>query len=304
VLQTAYDLKRSFYELHFLEEQLRINRENLALLNELERIARAQSEAGKVTLQDVLRAQIERDRVATNIVNLKDSRHPKYTAFKAALGLHRGDDDPPVPRYFAPTDLALGDDDLLRIAFERNPRLKQLESEIRATQAEIALAYKQNVPDFSLGLMADVKANPTLFRPLAGMTLPIWRDKVAAGIALARAGQLAAEARLNQQQIALTVALAERSFAYRELTRNLRLLNEQLIPKARMSVEIARAGYLSGTISFFNLIDAERQQLGLQLEAVEAQTRREIVLAELSLLIAGVPPAGAPLLETASNADS
>jgi outer membrane protein TolC len=62
-------------------------------------------------------------------------------------------------------------------------------------------------------------------------------------------------------------------------------------------VAIAQAGYLSGTIDFFNLIDAQRQKLALQLEEVEARTQREIVLSELSLLIAGVPPPGAPLLE-------
>jgi hypothetical protein len=36
--------------------------------------------------------------------------------------------------------------------------------------------------------------------------------------------------------------------------------------------------------------------LDLQLEAVEARTDREIALAELSLMVAGVPPANAPLL--------
>jgi outer membrane protein TolC len=123
----------------------------------------------------------------------------------------------------------------------------------------------------------------------------VWRDKVAAGIARAKAEALAAEARWNAEQITLAVELAEKSFAYREITRNLELLQRQLIPKARLSVEIARAGYRSGNISFFNLIDAERQQLAFQLEEVEARTRRQIVIAELSLLIAGVPPPGAPL---------
>ena len=297
VLAAAFELKRAYYELHFLDEQIRINQENLTLLNELEQTARAQSEAGNVTLQDVLRAQIERDRVATDILNLEDSRHPKYAAFKAALGMTTQQENPPVPIDFESTDLGISDEELLQIASQQNPELKELHSEIRAMEAEIAVAYKQNVPDFSLGLMADVQANPTMFRPLTGMTLPVWRDKVAAGIASATARQLAAESRLTQREIDLTVNVAERTFAYRELNRNLTLLQQQLIPKARMSVEIARAGYLSGTISFFNLIDAERQQLGFQLEEVEARIRREIVLAELSLIIAGIPPQGAPLLE-------
>ena len=101
---------------------------------------------------------------------------------------------------------------------------------------------------------------------------------------------------MSAEQIALTVDFAEKSFAYREIGRNLDLLENQLIPKARQSLEIARAGYLSGTIDFFNLMDAERTLLNFELSEVEARTQREIVLADLSLMVAGVPPQGAPLL--------
>ena len=294
-LQTAFDLKKSYYELHFLDDRLRINRETLSLLNDLERIAGAQNEVGKGTLQDVLRAQIERDRVSTDIANLEDSRQPMLASFKAALGITPDQPDPPVPARLETTEINPDSAELQRIAFARNPQLKAMEADVRAAEAGIALAYKSRVPDFSLGLMADVKASPTLFRPLAGMTLPIWRDKTAAEIAQAQALELAAKARLTAAQIALAVDFAEQSFAYREIGRNLDLLVNRLIPKARQSLEIARAGYLSGTIDFFNLMDTERTLLNFELSAVEARTQREIVLSRLSLLIAGEPPAGTKL---------
>ena len=294
-LQTAFDLKKSYYELHFLDDRLRINRETLSLLNDLERIAGAQNEVGKGTLQDVLRAQIERERVSTDIANLEDSRQPMLASFKAALGITPDQPDPPVPARLETTEINPDSAELQRIAFARNPQLKAMEADVRAAEAGIALAYKSRVPDFSLGLMADVKASPTLFRPLAGMTLPIWRDKTAAEIAQAQALELAAKARLTAAQIALAVNFAEQSFAYREIGRNLDLLVNRLIPKARQSLEIARAGYLSGTIDFFNLMDAERTLLNFELSAVESRTQREIVLSRLSLLIAGEPPAGTRL---------
>ena len=294
-LQTAFDLKKSYYELHFLDDRLRINRETLSLLNDLERIAGAQNEVGKGTLQDVLRAQIERERVSTDIANLEDSRQPMLASFKAALGIRPDQPDPPVPARLETTEINPDSAELQRIAFARNPQLKAMEADVRAAEAGIALAYKSRVPDFSLGLMADVKASPTLFRPLAGMTLPIWRDKTAAEIAQAQALELAAKARLTAAQIALAVDFAEQSFAYREIGRNLDLLINRLIPKARQSLEIARAGYLSGTIDFFNLMDAERTLLNFELSAVESRTQREIVLSRLSLLIAGEPPAGTRL---------
>lgn len=302
VQQAAFDLKRSFYELFFLDEQIGITRKNLQLLEELEQIARARNEAGKVTLHDVLRARIARDQVTTDLANLEDSRHPRMAAFKAALGLTHEAPDPPVPTRLESTPLEVNEDRLLEIAFANNPRLAGLSAQIRAAEAGISLAYKQNIPDFSVGAMADVKSTPVLVRPLFGMTLPIWRDKVAAGIAQAEADRLAATSRLNAAEIALTVAMAERAFAWRELSRNLALLQDRLIPQAGLSVEVARAGYLSGTISFFNLIDAERQRLAFELSEVEARTRREIVLAGLGLLIAGIPPEGSPLPETGKTA--
>lgn len=301
VLQTAFAFKRAYYQLYFLDGRIRINRQNLNLLAELEKIARAQNEAGKVTLQDVLRAQIEEDRLATDLANLEDSFNPLLAQLKAALGLTAGHPDPPVPAHFESTPLDLTSDQLLATAFARNPRLKAMEAEVLRAEASLGLAYKTRVPDFALGAMADVKAAPTMFRPLFGMTLPVWRDKIAAEIAAAQAGKRAAKARLTEEQIMLTVDFAEKTFAFREISRNLVLLREQLIPKARQSLEIARSGYLAGRIDFFNLIDAERTLLNFQLAEVEAQTQREIILAEISLIILGTPPENAPLLAPSST---
>ena len=296
VLQTAYAVKQSYYRLWFLDEKIHVNREMLRLLSELERIARAQNEVGQATLQDVYRAQIEEERLTTEIANLEDSRQPLQAQFKAALGLTRDRPYPPMPARFEATTLDLPAEQILDTAFARNPELKAMEAEVRRAQASLDLAYKAKVPDFSLGLMADVKTAPVLYRPLATVTLPVWRDKIAAEIAAAQAGKRVAQARLTAEQIKLTVDFAEKSFDYREVTRNLDLLRGQLIPKAQRSLEIARSGYLSGKTDFFNLIDTERSLLEFRLSEIDARTQRELTLSELSLLIAGVPPANAPLL--------
>jgi len=69
-------------------------------------------------------------------------------------------------------------------------------------------------------------------------------------------------------------------------------LQNQLIPKQQQSLEVARSGYLSGQIDFFNLTDAEQTLLRFNLNRVEARTQRELALAELSLIIQGMPPSG------------
>jgi outer membrane protein, heavy metal efflux system len=291
VLRSAFDVKRAYYQLYFLAERIRVNQENLDLLAGLEQLARTQNEVGKVTLQDVLRAQIDQARVRTEVANLEDSRSVFLAQFKAALGLQAQDPTPPMPQHYESTPLDVTADQLFATAMSQNTRLKALQVEIRAAEASIQLARRARWPDFGLGLMADAQMNPTLYRPLGTISLPIWRDKIAAQIAEAQANKHAAEARLSDEQIALAVDFAGRSYLYREATRNLALLNDQLLPKARQSLEVARSGYLAGQIDFFNLTDTERTLLGFELDRVEAILQRELVLAELSLIVAGMPPA-------------
>ena len=301
VLQAAFALKKSVFQLYFVEQKLEVNRQTLGLLANLERLARAQNEVGKVTLQDVLRAQIEQDRLGTEIANLEDSRQSLLAQFRAALGLRPEQPTPPVPQPGEPTPLDLTSEKVFEAALARNPRIKAMEAEVRRAEAALRLAHKARVPDFSAGLEADVKAAPTIFNPQLAVTLPLWRDKIAAQIAEAQADKQAAEARLTSEQIALAVEFAEKSLLYREASRTLVLLHEQLLPKARQSLDVARIGYLSGRLDFFNLSDAERTLLGFELDEVAARSQRELALAELSLLILGVPPEGAPTLTQAAG---
>jgi outer membrane protein TolC len=296
VLQAAYAVKQGYYQIWFLDKKIAVDREILQSLSELEQIARAQNETGQATLQDVYQAQIEADRLKTEIANLEDSRHSLDAQFKAALGLTHDQPDPPLPARFEAATLDLSPEQILDTAIARNPQLKAMEAEVRQAQASLDLARKSKLPDVTIGSSVDVKATPWLYWPQATVTLPIWRDKTAAEIAAAQAGKRAAQARLTAGQIKLTVDFAEKSYAYREVDRNLGLLREQLIPKAQRSLEIARSAYLSGKTDFFNLLDAERSLLEFRLSEIDARTQRELTLSELSLLIAGMPPANVPLL--------
>src|SRR6266568_4379138 len=253
VLQTAFALKKAYYQLYFLNAKVGVNQQTLNLLADLEKLARTQNEVGKVTLQDVLRAQIEQERLTTEIINLEDSRNPLLAQFKAALGLAPEQPTPPAPEQLESTPLDLTSERLFAIALSRNPRLKAMEAEVRRADASIRLAYKARVPDFSVGVEADAKASPVFVTPQIGITLPIWRDKIAAQIAEAQAGKRASEARLSAEQIALAVEFAEKTFMFRESSRNLGLLQERLLTKAQQSLEVGRAAYLSGQLNFLSL---------------------------------------------------
>ncbi|NUQ53272.1 MAG: TolC family protein [Phycisphaerales bacterium] len=299
VLRTAMALKSAYFRLHFLEDSLRVQRETLTLLGDLETQAQQQVAAGRSGIQDVLRAQIDREQLTTQIANLEDSRAILLAEFRSALGL--GPDDPsvPVPGTFEASPPPPPADQILALAAIHNPQLRQMEAEVRRGEAMIDLARTSRVPDFSIGIEADVKASPVMWRPTGSITLPIWRDKIAAEIAAAQFEKRSSEARLSAEQIGLAADLASMLYMYRESTRNSDLYATTLLPKARQSLDAARSGYAAGRSSFLDVIDAERQLLVFDLSLVEARTQRELSLASLSLLIAGTAPEGAPILPTA-----
>jgi cobalt-zinc-cadmium efflux system outer membrane protein len=298
VLQVAYGFKKSWYELRLVDERIRVNEEMVSLLEDLEKQAQSLTEVGKGTLQDLLRTQIEKERLQNELTNLRDSRQSFVTQFKAALGHGAGDPTPPQPRALVSSSLSTSGDRILTMALSRNPRLKAMEADVRRAESAMVLAGKSRIPDFALGVEADVKASPTMVRPSGGMTLPIWRDKIAAEIAGARNLEGASKARLSNERLTLTVEVAMKSYQYRESTRLLALLQNSLLPKAKQSLEVARSGYSAGATDFINLIDAQRTLLEFRLAEVEARIKREMALADLSLQVMGVPPTGAPFFDS------
>jgi cobalt-zinc-cadmium efflux system outer membrane protein len=206
-----------------------------------------------------------------------------------------------VPAEAEFTETKLSDEELFTAALKQNPRLKELAAEIRVADAGIRVAQKERTPDFSAGGEVDVKASPFIWNPQVSMTLPIWRDKLAAELAAAQAGKRAAEARLSAEQISLAVNFAEQTYLIREANRELTLLRERLLPRARQSLEVSRAAYQSGRVDFLNVIDAERALLDFQLDEIAAQSQREIARAQLTLFLAGVPPDDAPFLKTENS---
>ena len=287
LLATALAVKRAYYQLWVLEEQIRWTRETLAVVDETESLARRRAAVGKVTQQDILRAQMEHDQLTIQLANLEDSRGPLQARLRSALGLGPDQPTPPFALRLEPAPPDFTEKSLLEAAFANNPRLKEMRSEIMQAMALYQLAQKSTVPDYSFGVGVSGGMNPVAVTPSLGITLPIWRDKIAAEIARGRAGVDAAKARLAAEQLDLAVRFAETAYAWREADRNVTLHGILLLPKARAALDSARGGYVAGTTPLADLLEAERACLQHHLEHAVAAGQREMVLAEMSLVILG-----------------
>ncbi len=291
LLATALAVKRAWFQRWVLEEKIRRTREIIALLDEMESLARARLAVGKATQQDVLRAQMERDQLRTDLAGLEDSRAPLVARLRSGLGLAASDPLPDlVPREMPSESATFTEQSLLDTAFARNPQLKAMRAEVVQAMALYDLARKNTVPDYAFGVGVSGGMNPVAVLPMFGVTLPVWRDKIAAEVAKGRADLGAAQARLSAEQLDLAVRFAETAYAWREADRSVALHGRLQLPKARAALDAAREGYVSGAAGFRDLLDAERDVLEHHLRHAEALGEREMVLAEMSLVVLGQWP--------------
>ena len=289
LLATTLLVKRAYFQMWVLEEKVRRTREIITVVDDAEALTRPRLAVGKATAQDVLRTQIEQDRLRNELANLEDSLSALAARLRAALGVGP---EQPLPKFalrLEPLPADFTEQSLLETAFARNPRLGEMRSEVQQAMALFQLARKNTVPDYSFGLGVSGGMAPVAVSPSFGITLPIWRDKIAAEIAASQGRLSAAKARLCAEELDLAVRFAETAYAWREADRAVNLYSRRLLPKAREALDASRAGYAAGVVNlgFLDLQDAARTLLEYHLNQAEAVGQREMVLAEMSLIILG-----------------
>ncbi|CAN5498244.1 hypothetical protein BH09SUM1_BH09SUM1_00740 [soil metagenome] len=294
VAKTALDTRTVYFDLFLVSERSRLLDENRELVEKIADAVTRLNSAGLATRSDVLQIEREDAQLELQRGNLKDERLSLLLQWKSALGISPAEPDPPVPSSFdaeAPIRL---EDAMLQEALATNPRLAVLRADITQAEAAVALAYRGRVPDFSLGFETEtpvssgtVKGGDTVFLPRVGITIPIWRDRIAAEIAEAEAQQLVAQSSYTTEQLIIVREFARVSFGLRETARNLALLDETLVPRQRELVALAQRGYEGGVTPIFELVEQQRRLLTLEEARAQGIPEQQRLSGELTLTILG-----------------
>lgn len=297
-LTAEADVRRAYTDLVFA-------RDRLALLAQLEEIwqtstglARARYESGEGAQSDVLRSQLElnrlrqrrwaleaQERTAVQTLNRLRGR-PLDEAIVTAATL-RTQELPPLPAEGA----AVAD------ALARSPELAQSRfAAARATTAA-ALARRERYPDLSVqaGVMPRGQFEP-MWTAGVSIGLPIWGSRkqgraVAENVARADASSRGAEA--TEQVLRLRVA--ERRAAYAALLETVKIYREGLLVQSRATAESTLAQYRVGRVTFASVLEANAGYIADEdsfLSAVADAQRIAIAAAEVSLDLAGAASGG------------
>lgn len=298
VLGVAAEVRKAMVELAYSRDMLHLFESTIA--NVRQSLALAESgfatDSGMVALDEMVRLQ--------NIVSEHHAHHDvlgtrisaSRARLKAALGLARDDADPPWPDAVLAASALPPEAELWQSTLEANPGLGLMRAAVETAIAGVEVARRTATPDFSPGLMINTDNDPVMFRPTATVTLPIWRDKIAATIAAAGNRRDAAVARTGAEQLDLASRLAQTLFIVREADRMIEYIDGVALPRLERVVDSAGAAYQSGGGAVGRIPDTLHTMLNLQLERTKVLRERELAAADILILIAGRAPDGAPLL--------
>jgi cobalt-zinc-cadmium efflux system outer membrane protein len=303
VLRAAAQSRKAWVELAFLDESIRLRESSVGALEQSLALANIDYTTGRGmgSFANQIRVTNDIAKVRNDLATLGDRRTASRIRFKSTLGLASTDGDPAWPQASLAATALPSEDELWRRASAANAELAQMRAMVEMAVASIEVARKAGTPDFTIGGMADLKADPLMFRPTATVTLPIWREKIAANIAAAEARRDASQARVTAEQLNLAAELAQMLYMVREADRMIAYIERTALPNFERAIATVEAGYQSGMTGPSMIPETKLMALTMRLERVAALRERENAITELLLLTADVAPTGSPLLAASAT---
>lgn len=295
-LDVFQGVRDAYYQRAGLEREIQVTRENIELIRQLERTARTRLRVATAKHPDVIRLQIELEKLSDHLLSLEDMRHPINAKLNAALNCDsseslRGSFE--LPR----EQLGASDQEVLKAFRQNNPKLKALDHQMESGRLATRLAKLAERPDVTIGLdyiVTDEALNPSINEsgddPLVAsfsFNLPIWHEKYEAGVREAIARRYAIVREKKNLDNTLTSLIQTTLYEYRDAQRQISLYRDTLLPKALQSLETTLVSYQTGESSFLDLLEAQRDLLAFELVLIRAQTDRAQQLARLDQ-IAGI----------------
>lgn len=304
-LSTEADVRRAYLALVLARER----RGLLDRLDEISRksvaLARTRYEAGTGAQSDVLRAQLELNRIAQRHWALEAEAD---TALQALNRLRKHPLDEPIETSIRLADLTLPPaEDLsssLDEALSRSPELAA--ARLRRAQAEssVALARKSYMPDLtvSAGVMPRGGDFPPMWLFTIGAPIPVYSGaKQDRAVVESEARAVASDSSIQAVEQALALRIRQRSTAMHLALETIRLYREGLLVQSEATADSTRAQYLVGTVTFASVLEANTgliaDQDGYLQALVQAQAlaidRAEVSLAAIAVGNVAITPLSA-----------
>ncbi|MGE5832968.1 MAG: TolC family protein [Acidobacteriota bacterium] len=270
-----------------LQERRRVTTlvdEQIGFAREVVSAATARYAAATAPQSDVLRAEVEVARLEALARALVSDVRGAEAMLLTSLGLDTGLPVPPLAPIPVARSVPAWPE--IKAALATRPELAGGRAEVARAEADVRIMRDMFRP------MAIIRTGPSYtmtdgagWMAMVGLSLPIWRDKLRAGVAEAEAMRAMSEAdlramtRMIEGQAAVAVnqvqAARDRQAA----------LTSDVLPRARLAIEPAVAGYASGRLPLVSVIEAVQALWVVQSDLITAETELALAWARLGRAI-------------------
>jgi outer membrane protein TolC len=288
-LEVALEAQTSFFMLQERRRMLRVLEEQLRLARQLVSVSSSRYASGTGLQPDVLRAEVEVARVQSAQQSLAAQIRAAEAMLNASLGRSAQEPIPPL-QYLVSHDEPLPVPAALDRALSRRPELIAGAAEVDRAAAEVEVMRSMYNPMAMVRVgRASTMAEGPGAMVMIGVSVPIWRERLRAGVAEARAMERMANADLE----AMRRMVEGEAMAARESVSAARaqavVLESEVMPRALAASEAALAGYAAGQGTLVSVIEAARALWEVQAEQVMADSALGEAWARLERSLGGVP---------------
>jgi len=278
--EVVRQVKITFYDLFYLSTIIDITHNEKDILKRFEQIALIKYETGKGSQQDVLKVQVEINRLKDQLLSLVNMKQTMATRLNILL------DRPPdhqmgelvKPKF---RNFFFIEKDLVRMARDNSPELKSGSAWVEKSNSALNLVKKDYYPDLTIGAnYIEVDEGPLNVSDngkdasniMLSINIPLWQtkrsSKVESASKMVQAQRHAYQGLLNR----MLFEIEDNLFKIQTARKTSELYQNVLIPQAEQSVKSAEAGYITGIGNFLDLLDAERVLLKIQFGYWKAYT--------------------------------
>ena len=272
-LDVVSQAQRAFFMLRERRQMAEVLGRQLVLARQIVDSAAARYSSGNGSQAEVLRAEVEVARVEAAQRSLASQTRAAESMLNVSMGLPPA--SPIGDLVHTPLSSALPSRaSVEQSALSTRPEIRIGEAEIERAEAEIDVMRSMYKPmaTVRVGRASTMAEGPGAML-MVGVSVPIWRSSLRAGVAEARAMERMARADLEAMKLMVTgevAAAREDVQAARETVRSLEI---EIIPRASAAVDASLAAYSSGQGSLVSVIDASGAVWRAHGELVMANSR-------------------------------
>ena len=284
------EVRSTYYNLYYNSSATEIVRQNISILNTLQKLTLIKVEGGQVSALDEYRIEMEIGDLENHLALLLDKQEALETAF---FNLLNSEAEPLViPDTLWDEGLALTRQEILDSIMSRNHGLLSLDMQTQALEYKVELAEKAGKPDFGIGFdyiitgrgENNLSGQDAVMFPRIAVTIPLYRDKYRSMVREAAFRVSAMENEKEDTENMLGTLFANTWKELMDAGRRMGLYREQLL-LAERSMNLLETEYATANRNFEEILRMERKVLFYALELEKARADRQAAVSFIKYLM-------------------